>query len=108
MRAATEGGDRGEGPGRGNAVNIDPRFPGAESWAAGANSHGEQRPRVSEELPYVGPLLDAKLAAEFAGLTVVKISVPRFSVWSKRSKSKTLSSCQSAPKVVLSSKIHQQ
>ena len=35
-------------------------------WAAGANSHGEQRPRVSEELPYVGPLLDAKLAAEFA------------------------------------------
>ncbi len=55
VRAATEGGDRGEGPGRGNAVNIDPRFPGAESWAAGANMDGlytakgvrflERRPR---------------------------------------------------------------
>lgn len=40
VRAATEGGDRGEGPGRGNAINIDPRFPGAESWAAGAEMDG--------------------------------------------------------------------
>ncbi len=36
VKAATSGGDKGEGPGRGNAVNIDPRFPGAEFWAAGA------------------------------------------------------------------------
>ncbi|HEY5552054.1 MAG TPA: rhamnogalacturonan lyase [Opitutaceae bacterium] len=55
VRAATEGGDRGEGPGRGNTFNVDPRFPGAESWAAGAQMDGihdatgrkfiERRPR---------------------------------------------------------------
>lgn len=55
VRAATDGGDRGEGPGRGNAINIDPRFPGAECWAAGAGMDGlytaagekflERRPR---------------------------------------------------------------
>ena len=55
VRAATEGGDKGEGPGRGVAANIDPRHPGAEFWAAGAamdglhNARGEiilaQRPR---------------------------------------------------------------
>ncbi len=40
VKAATEGGDRGEGPGRGNAMNIDPRYPGAELWAAGAAVDG--------------------------------------------------------------------
>ncbi len=55
VKAATDGGDRGEGPGRGNTFNIDPRFPGAESWAAGAEMDGihdatgrkivEKRPR---------------------------------------------------------------
>ncbi len=55
VRAAVEGGDKGEGPGRGNTFNIDPRFPGAESWAAGAGMDGiydaagkkflERRPR---------------------------------------------------------------
>ncbi len=55
VKAAEEGGDRGEGPGRGNTFDIDPRFPGAESWAAGAGMDGifdatgrkivEQRPR---------------------------------------------------------------
>ena len=29
-----------EGPGRGNAFNIDPRYPGAECWAAGAGMDG--------------------------------------------------------------------
>ncbi|MDQ8201079.1 rhamnogalacturonan lyase [Pelagicoccus enzymogenes] len=36
VKAADSGGDKGEGPGRGNSVNIDPTYPGAESWAAGA------------------------------------------------------------------------
>ncbi len=55
VKADTEGSDKGEGPGRGNAFNIDPRFPGAESWAAGAAMDGlhdatgkkflEKRPR---------------------------------------------------------------
>lgn len=40
VAAAESGGDRGEGPGRGNAFNIDPRYPGSESWAAGAGMTG--------------------------------------------------------------------
>ena len=40
VRAATSGGDAGEGPGRGVAFNIDPRHPGAEFWAAGAGMSG--------------------------------------------------------------------
>jgi rhamnogalacturonan endolyase len=40
VQAADSGGDKGEGPGRGNAFNIDPRFPGAEMWAAGAGVDG--------------------------------------------------------------------
>ena len=40
VKADEEGGDKGEGPGRGNAFNIDPRYPGAESWAAGAGMDG--------------------------------------------------------------------
>ena len=35
-RANEDGGDKGEGPGRGVAFNIDPRHPGAELWAIGA------------------------------------------------------------------------
>ncbi|MGD9782357.1 MAG: GEVED domain-containing protein [Kiritimatiellia bacterium] len=35
-------------------------------WGPGANSHGESRPRDLSENPYVGPLVDVKLAAEFA------------------------------------------
>ena len=35
-------------------------------WTAGANGHGESRPRDLSEIPYVGPLVDVKLAAEFA------------------------------------------
>jgi rhamnogalacturonan endolyase len=40
VKAAESGGDKGEGPGRGVAFNIDPRFPGAETWAAGAGMSG--------------------------------------------------------------------
>jgi rhamnogalacturonan endolyase len=48
IKAATSGGDKGEGPGRGVAFDIDPRYPGMESWTAGAgvqgvwNAKGEQ------------------------------------------------------------------
>jgi len=54
VQAATEGGDAGEGPGRGVAFNIDPRYPGAETWAAGAgmtgmyDAHGN---RIAEKRP---------------------------------------------------------
>jgi rhamnogalacturonan endolyase len=56
-KAADEGGDRGEGPGRGNAFNIDPRYPGAEAWAAGAgmnsmfNAKGEKIGEKPRGLP---------------------------------------------------------
>ena len=36
VKAADSGGDKGEGPGRGVCFNIDPRYPGSESWTAGA------------------------------------------------------------------------
>ncbi len=54
VRAATSGGDAGEGPGRGVAFNIDPRFPGAEFWAAGAGLGGmydARGHRVSDTRP---------------------------------------------------------
>ena len=40
VRAATSGGDKGEGPGRGVAFDVDPRYPGMESWTAGAGIEG--------------------------------------------------------------------
>ena len=40
VKAADSGGDKGEGPGRGVAINIDPRHPGSECWAAGAGMTG--------------------------------------------------------------------
>jgi rhamnogalacturonan endolyase len=40
VKADDQGEDKGEGPGRGVAFNIDPRYPGAEFWASGAGMHG--------------------------------------------------------------------
>ena len=40
LKAATEGGDKGEGPARGLALDIDPRTPGFECWGAGAGVYG--------------------------------------------------------------------
>ncbi|BCM93949.1 rhamnogalacturonan endolyase YesW [Abditibacteriota bacterium] len=40
LKAATTGGDKGEGPGRGLALDIDPRTPGFECWGAGAGVFG--------------------------------------------------------------------
>lgn len=39
-KASVRAGADGEGPGRGNAFNVDPRHRGAESWVAGANLTG--------------------------------------------------------------------
>ncbi len=36
VHADEAGGDKGEGPGRGVAINIDPRFPGSECWGIGS------------------------------------------------------------------------
>lgn len=53
-RAATSGGDRGEGPGRGVCFNIDPRHPGNESWTAGAGITGMWNAK-GEEISDVKP-----------------------------------------------------
>lgn len=39
-KASQKAGDDGEGPGRGLALNIDPRYPGSECWVAGAGITG--------------------------------------------------------------------
>lgn len=54
VKAAETGGDKGEGPGRGVAFDVDPRYPGAECWAFGAgitgmyNAKGE---KISDKTP---------------------------------------------------------
>lgn len=53
-KAAEEGGDKGEGPGRGVAFNVDPRYPGAECWAFGAGINGmwnAKGERISKTTP---------------------------------------------------------
>jgi rhamnogalacturonan endolyase len=40
VKAAESGGDKGEGPGRGVCFDVDPRYPGNESWTAGAGIEG--------------------------------------------------------------------
>lgn len=40
VKADEQGGDKGEGPGRGVAFNVDPRYPGNECWAFGAGIRG--------------------------------------------------------------------
>ncbi len=39
-KPSVKAGKDGEGPGRGNSINIDPRYPGNESWVNGANIEG--------------------------------------------------------------------
>lgn len=54
VKAADSGGDKGEGPGRGAAFNIDPRYPGNECWAFGAGINGmwnAQGEKISEITP---------------------------------------------------------
>jgi rhamnogalacturonan endolyase len=54
VAAATSGGDAGEGPGRAAAFNIDPRYPGSETWAAGAGMTGlysAKGERISDRRP---------------------------------------------------------
>ena len=54
VAAAQEGGDKNEGPGRGVAFDIDPRYPGMESWTAGAGIEGVWNAR-GEEISDVKP-----------------------------------------------------
>lgn len=54
LKAEESGPDKGEGPGRGVAFNIDPRYSGSESWATGAGMSGmydARGNRISERQP---------------------------------------------------------
>lgn len=54
VKAATEGSDRGEGPGRGASFDIDPTHPGSESWAFGAGLKGlfdSKGRKISDKMP---------------------------------------------------------
>ncbi len=54
VKAATEGGDKGEGPGRGASFDIDPTHPGSESWAFGAGMKGlydAKGNKISDKMP---------------------------------------------------------
>jgi rhamnogalacturonan endolyase len=53
-KASVKAGDDGEGPGRGLALNIDPRYPGFESWVRGAEIHGmfdAKGEKISDKTP---------------------------------------------------------
>ena len=54
VKADEEGGDKGEGPGRGVSFNVDPRYPGNECWVFGAGLNGmwnAQGKKMSETTP---------------------------------------------------------
>ncbi len=54
VKADEEGGDKGEGPGRGVSFNVDPRYVGNECWAFGAQMNGmwnAQGKKISEVTP---------------------------------------------------------
>lgn len=53
-KPSVKAGDDGEGPGRGNAFDIDPRHPGAEAWVHGANIEGmfnAEGEKISDQKP---------------------------------------------------------
>jgi rhamnogalacturonan endolyase len=50
-KASVKAGPDGEGPGRGNSFNIDPRYRGTESWTAGANITGLWNAKGEEIAP---------------------------------------------------------
>lgn len=54
VKADEEGGDKGEGPGRGVAFDVDPRYSGNECWVFGAEIHGmysAKGEKISEVTP---------------------------------------------------------
>ncbi len=55
-KASVKAGDDGEGPGRGLALDIDPRYPGYECWVAGAGITGmfdAKGNKIAENTPSV-------------------------------------------------------
>jgi FG-GAP repeat. len=77
VQAATSGGDKGEGPGRGLALDIDPRYPGFECWVAGAGLSGQlwdcKGNKIADRTPSVnmGVYWDGDLLSEILNGTTI-------------------------------------
>lgn len=68
--------DKGQGPGRGLALNVDPRYPGSECWATSAGMSGmydARGNRISETAPACnfGIYWDGDLLSEILNSTVI-------------------------------------
>lgn len=69
--------DEGEGPGRANAFNVDPRYKGAESWVRGGgidgmfNAKGEKIADVKPEFCNFGVWWDGDLERELLSRNVI-------------------------------------
>lgn len=77
-KASVKAGDDGEGPGRGLALDIDPRYPGFECWVAGAGITGMfdcKGKKIAEKTPAcnMGIFWDGDLLSEILnGVSVEK------------------------------------
>lgn len=75
-KASVKAGDDGEGPGRGLALDIDPRYPGFECWVAGAGITGMfdcKGNKIAEKTPSVnfGIFWDGDVLSEIFNNTSV-------------------------------------
>ncbi|MBC7904398.1 MAG: rhamnogalacturonan lyase [Gemmatimonadaceae bacterium] len=75
-KASVKAGDDGEGPGRGLALDIDPRYPGYECWVAGAGISGMFDAKgnlISEKTPSVnmGIYWDGDVLSEILNGTTI-------------------------------------
>ncbi|TDQ08900.1 rhamnogalacturonan lyase [Pedobacter metabolipauper] len=75
-KASVKSGDDGEGPGRGLALNIDPRYAGSECWVAGAGITGifdRKGNRIADKTPpcNMGIYWDGDLLSELLNGTAV-------------------------------------
>jgi rhamnogalacturonan endolyase len=75
-KASVKAGEDGEGPGRGLALDIDPRYPGYECWVAGAGITGMfdcKGNKIAENTPAcnMGILWDGDVLSEILNATAV-------------------------------------
>ncbi len=75
-KASIKAGEDGEGPGRGLALDIDPRYPGFECWVAGAGITGMfdcKGNKISEKTPSVnmGIFWDGDVLSEILNGTTI-------------------------------------
>lgn len=75
-KASVKAGEDGEGPGRGLALDVDPRYPGMECWVAGAGISGmfdAKGNKISEKTPSVnmGIFWDGDLLSEILNGTTI-------------------------------------